>query len=77
MSIRAGWYCARAKSLAWPAASEPLLRTIGNRILKRAVARPAERGAIAEDMTSAQIAESERLVRGLARVVRYTPKSRL
>jgi hypothetical protein len=41
------------------------------------VARPAERGATAEDMTPAQIAKAERLMRGLARVVRYTPKSRL
>ncbi len=77
MSIRAGWYWTRAKSLAWPAAPEPLLRPIGNRILNRAVARPAERGAIAEDMTPAEIAKAERLMRGLARVVRYTPKSRL
>jgi hypothetical protein len=43
-----------------------LVRTIYNHILKRAVARPAERGAIAEGMTPAQIAESERLARCLS-----------
>lgn len=42
------------------------MRTIGNHTRKRAVARPAERGAIAEGMTPAQIDEAEKLARYLS-----------
>ncbi len=43
---------------------------MGSHILKRALARAAERGVIAAGMTPAQIAEAERLVR------EWKPKTR-